>query len=71
MLSTQRNSQSQGFVKQRSVLSLRGAQIRIAAETDTELKKTHIMAAASIEVARINAKADDGAEAEAREASGE
>jgi len=47
------------------------AQIRIAAETDMQLKKAHIMAAASIEVARINAKADDGAEAEAREASGE
>lgn len=47
------------------------AQIRIAAETDMQLKKAHIMAAASIEVARIGAKADDGAQAEAREASGE
>lgn len=47
------------------------AQIRIAAETDMQLKKAHIMAAASIEVARINAKADDGTAAEAREASGE
>lgn len=47
------------------------AQIKIAAETDLQLKKAHIMAAASIEVARINAKADDGAQAEAREVSGE
>lgn len=47
------------------------AQMKIAAETDLELKKAHIQAAASIEVARINAKADDGAAAEAREASGE
>jgi hypothetical protein len=36
-----------------------------------ELQKAHIQAASSIEVARINAKADDGAAAEAREASGE
>lgn len=47
------------------------AQIKIAAEADLQLKKAHIAAAASIEVARINAKADDGKEAEAREASGE
>jgi hypothetical protein len=40
-------------------------------ESDLQLKIAHIKAAASIEVARINAKADDGAAAEAREVSGE
>lgn len=60
---------------QRRLVELQGeqqlAQAKIAAETDWRLKVAHINAAASIEVARINAKADDGAEAEAREASGE
>lgn len=44
---------------------------KIAAESDLQLKIAHIKAAASIEVARITAKASDGAEAEGREASGE
>lgn len=44
---------------------------KIAVETDLALKVAHIKAAAQIEVARITAKVDDGAEAEAREASGE
>jgi hypothetical protein len=47
------------------------AREKIAAEGQIELQKAHIQAAAQIEVARITAKADDGAEAEAREASGE
>jgi hypothetical protein len=44
---------------------------RIAAETDRALRIAHIDAASRIEVARITAKASDGAKAEAREESGE
>lgn len=47
------------------------AREKMTMEGDIQIQKAHIAAAASIEVARINAKADDGAEAEAREASGE
>jgi hypothetical protein len=47
------------------------AQFKIESEGRLAIEKAHIAAAASIEVARIGAKASDGAEAEQREASQE
>lgn len=47
------------------------AQFKIESEGRLAIEKAHIEAASRIEVARITAKASDGAEAEQREASGE
>ena len=47
------------------------ARYKIESEGQLAIQKAHIDAAAKIEVARITAKASDGAEAEQREASGE
>lgn len=56
---------------QRMAGEMQLAQFKIESEGRLAIEKAHIEAASRIEVARITAKASDGAQAEQREASGE